>query len=174
MWAVPFPNEPPEAWAAFCAWLIDPRRTHPRAWARDRGLEALDVEAWARTFAWSNRAASYRAELDHEAARLALALRVHGVRVKLDAVLAASAGGRLARARLEHLAAEAEAAPGAVEVSAKDAAALARNAREEMAALDPPSGEAAPAARDLSALTDEELDALDALEEKVRRGPARG
>lgn len=172
VWSIPFPGEPPEAFAAFSAWLVDPRRTHPRPWARDRGLDGVTVEGWARVYAWTNRAAAYRTELDQEAARLALDLANARVRLKRDLVRASVAKGVIARARLEHVALEALAAPGALEVSARDAAALARSAREEMAALDPPSGEAVASARDLSHFTDEELEALERLEALAARGPA--
>lgn len=154
---VAFPDEPHEAYAAFIAWLVDRRRARPGAWARERGQHVATVEAWAVRFAWVPRRDAYRAELEGLACSMALAEEIGAVRVRLDRRLASMAAAELARRVLVHRAAEARDAPGAIDLSAKDAAALARLAGEESAALapatPPDTGE------DFSSWSDEELEA---------------
>lgn len=174
MWNVPFPGEPEDAFAAFLAWLADPRRTHPRAWARDRRMNLEEVTAWAARYAWDARARERRMALDLAAASFALALEEAKGKIALDRLRGASAAAEVSRAKFEAMAADARTAPGALELTARDAATLSDHAGSTIRELAPRVPEAPPTKLDLSALSDEELEELERIVTRAARPPEGG
>lgn len=172
--ASPFPGEGAQAHAAFLQWAADPSRRNPRAWARERGMNVEQVEGWIHRYAWLERRAAMTAELDARAARLVLLRDLGRVDIELAELESAGHAAEIARLRLAHLRRETREAPGALDLSAKDAAALARGAGDSARNLAPASDGPRPTddagALDYSRLSTEQLVTLRELLRLARGG----